>query len=65
MNGSYYAVFVCCQSFPQGAKNTSTNNKDDVLSGFPGFAIDATLADLGYLSYGYLFVGNMGRKLGR
>ncbi|ELT88611.1 hypothetical protein CAPTEDRAFT_195295 [Capitella teleta] len=60
-------LFKLCafQSFPSGANETSTNDKDNILSGFPAFKIDSNVADLGYLAFGFIHTGNMGRVLGR
>ena len=58
-------IYCQFQSFPDGAQNTSVHNKDHLISGFPGFMIDDSIVDLGYLSYGYIFVGDMGKTIGR
>ena len=43
----------------------SVGDRDDVTTGFPGFKVETSLTELGYLSLGDTFIGIKGHTFGK
>ena len=52
------------QYFIDGANWTQASSVDGVCSGFPGFKIQSTEIELGYLSFGGKMLGNHDKRIG-